>query len=342
MSRTYRKNQNSNDNTAPTKVITSPDGTKIQITAGRKLQQIRSYARDEDITDAQFRALVCIVDRLNEGKEGTDQSCWGSAYPKYDTLAKDIAKDERAARRIVKELESGQRQTRSNGVTKLVPCKSVLIVQRSKDDEERDEVNEYRLREWGAFAVDASMGGAVTCNGGGGQLSDKGRSPVKEGRSPVRKGAVTASDSSQPPTPPTHPINPPQPAPASERPAGLNDLVDENDEDSQEQNKQVDDYPPVDVVRREQYRKSAEAIWLLFQKAPPNQHDEFIQLFVELAQSGEIKSSDEVRYGLKAHIEGNDLRYQKTPVNFLLKREWKTYRQSNAAKPKQAGRGAAI
>lgn len=68
MSHTYRNNKNSNDNTAPAKVIRSPDGTEIQITAGRKLQVIRSFASDPEITDAQFRTLVCIVDRLNEGK----------------------------------------------------------------------------------------------------------------------------------------------------------------------------------------------------------------------------------------------------------------------------------
>jgi hypothetical protein len=217
MSQTYRKNKNSND-TTPAKIIISPDGTKIQITAGRKLQRIRSFASDPEITDAQFRALFCIVDRLNEGKEGTDESRWGSAYPNYDTLAKDIAKDERAARRIVKELEDGQRQTRSGGVTKLVPCKSVLNVRRSKDQDERDSVNEYRLNEWGAFAIDGSGKGAVTfndegveavtCTEGGGHLSGTGRSPVK-------KREVTAPNSSHLLPSETPLMYPPHGAPAS-------------------------------------------------------------------------------------------------------------------------------
>lgn len=218
-------NKSKNDNTTPAKVITSPDGTKIQITAGRKLQVIRSFASDPEITDAQFRALVCIIDRLNEGKEGTDESRWGSAYPKFETLARDIAKDERAAKRIVTELEKGKRQTRSGGKTKSVPCKSVLAVQRSKDEGERDNVNEYRLIEWGAFAIDASGQGAVTRKDEGAvtcKHEGKGAVTCQEGcghlqggmRSPVTKGAVTAPDSSHLPTSETHLTNPPHVAPA--------------------------------------------------------------------------------------------------------------------------------
>ncbi|UPK12191.1 hypothetical protein IVA93_02915 [Bradyrhizobium sp. 155] len=251
MSHTYRNNKNSNDNTAPAKVIRSPDGTEIQITAGRKLQVIRSFASDPEITDAQFRTLVCIVDRLNEGKEDTDEGLWGSAYPKFETLAKDIAKDERAAKRIVKELETGQRQTRSNGVTKLVPCKSVLSIKRSKDEDDRDEVNEYRLKEWGAFAVGK---GAVTCKEECGHLQGRVRSPAT-------RGAVTAPDSSHPPSSEKHLTNPPQLAPAcgehgpaggliagddAQRQKGANDNVKQDDPD---QNAEVAPWP-VDMYQR--------------------------------------------------------------------------------------------
>lgn len=204
MSQNTAKNKNYN-NDRSAKIITSPDGTEIQITAGRKLRAIRSFARDTNITDAQFRALVCIVDRLNEGQG--DEKRWGSAYPKFETLAQDIAKDERAAKRIVKELETGQRQTRSGRVTTLVPCKSVLTVQRSKDEDERNNVNLYRLKEWGAFAINQSGEGAVICKEGGGHL--------QEGvRSPVREGAVTAPDSTHLLTSKTHLTDPPQLAPA--------------------------------------------------------------------------------------------------------------------------------
>jgi hypothetical protein len=353
---TYRKNKNSNDNTTPAKVITSPDGIKIQITAGRKLQVIRSFASDPEITDAQFRALVCIVDRLNEGKEGTDESRWGSSYPNFETLAKDIAKDKRSAIRIVKELEDGQRQTRSGGVTKFVPGKSVLIVHRSKDENDQDRVNRYLLKEWGAFAIDAPAEegavtgndhgeGAVTCKEGCGHL--QGRVP-----SPVKEGAVTAPNSTHLLNSETHLTDPPQLAPASgERgPAdGLDDgqmkTIVQEDHRSREtaQAKASNDNQPVDDDSRseaqpvrvndnepneetEKFRKAGEETWLMFLKAPPEQHDEFIRLYIELAEAGEIKNSKEVRDGLKCHLQDTERKYQKTPVNFLKKQVWKTYR----------------
>lgn len=191
-------------------VLTSPEGVKIQITAGRKLQMIRSYAEDPEITDAQFRALVCITDRLNEGRSG-DESRWGSAYPNYETLAKDIGKDERAAKRIIKELKTGQREIRSkSGERKLVPCKAVLNVKSTKKGKS-DEVNEYRLKNWGAFAVAPAEGaftappqseeGVVTGQEGGGDLSEGVWSPVHE-------SPVTAPDSSHGPRSETHPKDP--------------------------------------------------------------------------------------------------------------------------------------
>ncbi|QPF85509.1 hypothetical protein IC762_04025 [Bradyrhizobium genosp. L] len=196
-------------------VLTSPEGVKIQITAGRKLQMIRSYADDPEITDAQFRALVCITDRLNEGRSG-DESRWGSAYPNYKTLAKDIAKDERAAKRIVNELETGQRETRCKGETKLVPCKAVLNVKRTKKGKS-DEVNEYRLKNWGAFAV--ACGGAFTAPPQpeeGAVTGEEGCGHLSEGvRSPVDEGAFTAPNSSHGPRSETHPKDPPQSALAS-------------------------------------------------------------------------------------------------------------------------------
>ncbi|MCA1498100.1 helix-turn-helix domain-containing protein [Bradyrhizobium sp. NBAIM14] len=182
--KTGKNNKPANDNT---RVIKTPEGVEIQITAGRKLQQIRAFARDPDISDAQFRALVCIVDRLNEGKEGTDQSLWGSAYPSPETLAADMAKDERAARRIVKELRDGQRETRSkSGVRSFVPCKAVLSVENRKTADGHDDFNLIRLRTWEAFAIRNQKD---VDQSGGGHLSSGGRSPVEQ-------RAVTAPDSS--------------------------------------------------------------------------------------------------------------------------------------------------
>ncbi|MEY9742798.1 hypothetical protein ABIF65_002172 [Bradyrhizobium japonicum] len=316
-------------------VLTSPEGVKIQITAGRKLQMIRSYAEDLEITDAQFRALVCITDRLNEGRSG-DESRWGSSYPNYETLAKDIAKDERAAKRIIKALKTGQREIRSkSGERKLVPCKAVLNVKSTKKGKS-DEVNEYRLKNWGAFAV-APAEGAFTAS----QQSDEGAVTGQEGcgdlsegvRSPVHESPVTAPDSSQGPGSETQPKDPTQAAPASgERgpDVGSDDRIDTTPpEDCQsretQQGKVVQDNQK-DDRHLEQYRKAGEKIWLMFHKAPVDQHDEFIKLFVELAQAGEINSSEEVRYGLMCHLRDTEPKWQKSPVNFLTKRVWKTYR----------------
>ena len=211
--KTERNSKPANDNTP---VIKTPEGVEIQITAGRKLQQIRAFARDPDISDAQFRALVCIIDRLNEGKEGTDQSLWGSAYPTPETLAADMAKDERAARRIVKELRDGQRETRSkNGVRSLVPCKAVLIVENRKTPDGHDDFNLTRLRSWDSFAVGhLSTGRRPPVNNeqraGGSHLSDDGGHLSTMNGSPVKDQQVTAPDSSQLLTPETQPKNPPQ------------------------------------------------------------------------------------------------------------------------------------
>ncbi|RZN07588.1 hypothetical protein CWO91_26685 [Bradyrhizobium genosp. SA-3] len=208
--KTEKNNKPANDNT---RVIKTPEGVEIKITAGRKLQQIRAFARDPDISDAQFRALVCIVDRLNEGKEGTDESLWGSAYPTPETLAKDIAKDERAARRILKELKDGERETRSkNGERKLVPCKAALTIENRKTADGHDDFNLYRPRSWGAFAVGNRE---AVQQSEGGHLSDESGHLSDGGRSPVENKQVTAPNSSHLPHPETPPKNTTQAPPAS-------------------------------------------------------------------------------------------------------------------------------
>jgi hypothetical protein len=327
MSQNTTKNKNIN-NDRPAKVITSPDGTEIQITAGRKLQAIRSFARDPDITDAQFRALVCIVDRLNEG-QGSDESRWGSAYPKFETLAQDIAKDERAAKRIVKELETGQRQTRSGMVTTLVPCKSVLTVQRSKDEDERNNVNLYRLKEWGAFAIDQSGEGAVTCKERCGHL--------QEGvRSPVREGAVTAPDSTHLLTSETHLTDPPQLAPASgERgPAdGLDDRhLEQEDHRSREtsQARASNDNQPVDDHSRSKeqpvpsYSPTFEGFWNAYPRKLEKDKPAAYSQWLEIKQAGGV-TSDQIMCGLsvykRAKREG-DPNHVMFPVRWLKERRW--------------------
>ncbi|WP_065752998.1 hypothetical protein [Bradyrhizobium paxllaeri] len=310
MAQIARKNKHSNDNSRPAKVITSPEGVKIQITAGRKFQTIRAFAGDPEITDAQFRALVCIVDRLDEGYS-LDESRWGSAYPDFETLAKDIAKDERAAKRIVKELETGQRETRSGGVTKLVPSKAVLNVQRSKA-KKKHNVNLYRLKDWGAFAVDASEKdavaapsqfgeGAVTCKEGCGDLSDGVQSPVTE-------GAVTAPDSTHLPTSSTHLINSPHTAPArGER-------------------------MPADLAEPRFHSATRAARWphdwmdrfwesCLKQEGKTATH----KLLDEIRRKGQV-SFDDILHGMKAYalsVKGEDEKYIKKPANFIKEEMWK-------------------
>lgn len=207
-----RKNKLSD---APT--LTTPAGEKYRITAGRKLQEARSYCRDPEITDAQFRALFVVIDRLNDGRIDKE-SRWGSAYPSYDTLAMDIGKDERAAKRIIKELATGQRETRSKGKkTTLKPCKAVLNVKSTKIGK-TDKVNEYRLKTLGAFAVADESKGAVTeqDSGGGAVTSKQGCGDQSEGvRSPGDRGEVTALDSSHLSPSETPLIDPPSVAPAS-------------------------------------------------------------------------------------------------------------------------------
>ncbi|MCA1397463.1 helix-turn-helix domain-containing protein [Bradyrhizobium sp. BRP56] len=257
-------------------ILTSPEGVKIQITAGRKLQVIRSYAEDPEITDAQFRALVCITDRLNEGRSG-DESRWGSAYPNYETLAKDIAKDERAAKRIIKELKTGRREIRSkSGERKLVPCKAVLNVKSTKKGKS-DEVNEYRLKNWGAFAVAPAEGaftappqseeGAFTGQEGCGDLSEGVRSHVHE-------RPVTAPDSSQGPRSETHPKDPPQSAPASgERGPGVGSVDDDRPRTGPADESLPDDWPKDwrdqfwKVWPERKYVKKTEAELMLLAKA---------------------------------------------------------------------------
>lgn len=334
-------------------VIRTPEGDEIQITAGRKLQQIRVFARDPDISDAQFRALVCIVDRLNEGKEGTDESLWGCAYPSPEMLAKDIAKDERAARRIVKELRDGQRETRSkNGVRSLVPCKAVLNVENRKTSDGRDDFNLIRLRSWDAFAVrdrKRNVGGAPSIGGrspveneqqaGGSHLSDDRGHLSDLDRSPDKHERVTAPNSSQASTPKTRPTDTTQARAASgdrgpaaclevslnartgaAMPEGIHSEGGVRDKPVQ------DDQAGINNKEAERHRKMGEDIWKRFEKRKIEHHNGFIELFVQLMQAGEIKSHAEIKHGLVCHLQDTERRYQKNPIEFLQQKVWRNYR----------------
>ncbi|MEY9748602.1 hypothetical protein ABIF65_007976 [Bradyrhizobium japonicum] len=310
-------------------ILMSPEGVEIQITAGRKLQEIRSYAKDPEVTDAQFRALVCVIDRLNEGRSG-DESRWGSAYPNYETLAKDIAKDERAAKRIIKELKTGQREIRSkSGERKLVPCKAVLNVKSAKKGKS-DEVNEYRLKNWGAFAVAPAEGaftpppqseeGAVTGQEGCGDLSEGVRSHVHE-------SPVTAPDSSQEPRSETHPKDPPQSAPASgERGPDVGSVDDRPRPKQANDNVEIERWPE-DIVSR--YMK-------LYPKGgDPKKVAEALE---QIRREGRTEYRDILRGVRNYATEKADTPpdFIKTPENFLKDRLWDGYQQARRPKSQMA------
>lgn len=316
-----RKNKSSNDNNRPSPIITSPEGVKIQITAGRKLQAIRSFARDPEITDAQFRSIVCIVDRLNEGRG--EERLWGSAYPNFETLAADIAKDVRSAKRIVKELETGQRETRSDGVKKLSPGKVVLSVQRSKDQDGKDSVNEYRLKEWGAFVVAEqfeegavtapiqSGEGAVTCKEGCGDLSGRVRSPVG-------KGAVTAPDSTHLLSSETPPTNSPHMAPACVEREPVASIVDEV-RPTQPGNDNDPEWPSADDAVAKfafHYPKAVDP-------------SKIRNLLEEIRKDGRTKFKDILRGAshYKKETVETKLEFIKWPENFLKGRHWEGYQR---------------
>lgn len=327
-------------------VLTSPEGVKIQITAGRKLQEIRSYAEDPEITDAQFRALVCLVDRLNEGRSG-DESRWGSAYPNYETIAKDIAKDERAAKRIIKELKTGRREIRSkSGERKLVPCKAVLNVKSTKKGKS-DEVNEYRLKNWGAFVV-APAEGAFTApqqSEKGAVTGQKGCGDQSEGvRSPARKRAVTAPDSSHLPSPEKHPTNPPQLAPASgERgPAGCS----MSDEDPQRHQAANDNAGHEDADSRSP--QQGEPVIPPGGEWPDDMPDKFMSYYPKGGDLGKVSEAlEEIRLegltdyqdilrGAKNYNHENaqvERGHIKRPENFLRERSYRGYQKDNQPYP---------
>ncbi|WP_425906280.1 helix-turn-helix domain-containing protein [Nitrobacter sp. TKz-YC02] len=310
--------------------ITSPDGVRIQITAGRKLQQIRTFMRDPKITDAQFRVLACLVDRLNDGTKD-QESRWGSAYPQYETLANDVAKDIRSTKRIIKELETGQRETRTRGVTKLVPCREVLSVERSEAKPGRGDVNQYRLKEWGAFVENK---GDVTSQEGCGHLSTKGAVTGKEGcgdlsgrvRSPVKKGAVTSPDS-------THPL------PSASNSSNTNSSNSKNASGGGPANSQVQRKGDNDNESRNDDRSTSpwpddyrKKFWDLYPRKPGDSRSKALAKLERIERSDSVEFSDLMK-GLGYYAARMNERVQKNPddrkfiaaaQNWLDQARWET------------------
>lgn len=300
-----RQNKHANDNTPP--AFTSPDGIRIRINrGGNKMQFVRDLCRNKKIKPIQFRILVPLVDSSNEGT-ADDRSRWGKSWLSLENLAKESGCSKRAVEKNLPKLEA----------------MGIVKVWRDLDDDGRatggkSNVNEYWLFGWNKY-------GAVTDEGNSEQ-----RSPFEDGNSErgttkqrtadqqtanagPRNSERRSPDSTYSPHSETPHKDPTQAAPAS----GERGPADENDVGSDDRK---------DDGRREQYRKAGEKIWLMFHKAPVEQHDGFIELFVELAQAGEITNSEEVRYGLVCHLRDTEPKWQKGPVNFLKKKVWKTYR----------------
>ena len=310
-------------------ILSTLEGDEYKITAGRKLQEARSYCRDPEITDAQFRALFVIIDRLNDGRID-EESRWGSAYPSYGTLAADIGKDERAAKRIIKELTTGQREKRSKyGERSLVPCKAVLNVKSTKSGK-TDEVNEYRMKTLGAFAITDEGKGAVTEPRGGrgaGPGEEGGGDRSEGGRSPEERGAVNALDSSYLPPSEIPLIDPPHVPPASgQRVPAVAMFVGDAEKQSDAMNDDKVEPWPDDIVDK-------------FQSHYPKGGDrsKIVQALEEIRREGRTEYRDILRGASNYRGEnvGVEPRYLKSPENFLKGRLWTGYQKDNRPKPKK-------
>jgi len=299
----------------------SPDGVRIQINrGGNKMQFVRDLCRNKKITPIQFRILVPLVDTSNEGTDN-DRSRWGKSWLSLENLAKESGCSKRAVEKNLPKLEAA----------------GIVKIWRDLDGNGRptggkSNVNEYWLYGWNTF-------GAVLD-----EENSEQRSPFENGNSErgtekqrtADRGTANAGpenseqhspDSTYPPHSETPPTTPSAPA-SSDRGPAADDQSHVVSGAAKIRLAAGNDNQPTKDDDTAQYRKAAEDIWKMFRKAPPSVHDEFVRLFVELAKAGEIKSSEEVRYGLRCHLSDTpETRYQKNPVKFLSERHWRTYRE---------------
>jgi hypothetical protein len=169
--------------------------------------------------------------------------------------------------------------------------------------------------------------------------SSRVQDPSQSGLVPGSVGFETRVGRVQDPTKRTEETNKPKrtnrnvitPASGERVPAGLDVCSDPSSADASQAQ------PVNDNEANDKFRKAAQEVWLMFLKAPVKQHEEFIQLFIELAQAGEIENSTEVKHGLRCHLRDVLEQYQKSPVNFLKHRVWKDYRQRNSPHDPWAG-----
>ncbi len=106
MAQKARESKKSNDN-RPVQVITSPEGVKIQITAGNKWKFTRAVHRagKKQYSELQKQIMTILIDLTNEGY-GPDLSKWGWAYPSFVKLAAECGCTPEAAKSNIKKLEA--------------------------------------------------------------------------------------------------------------------------------------------------------------------------------------------------------------------------------------------
>ncbi|GEC47296.1 hypothetical protein ACK28Q_06190 [Bradyrhizobium japonicum] len=147
MSQTFQKNKNSNDNTTPAKIITSPNGKELLITPGNRWKFRNAVQSD---TSGRYSRLqkditFALIDLTNEGF-GEDRSKWGYAYPGFPQLAERAGCCLRSAKKNIGMMED----------------KGLLIVRRSAGKRAsgkrgkgggggRDNDNEYFLNDWEVY-----------------------------------------------------------------------------------------------------------------------------------------------------------------------------------------------
>lgn len=115
-----------------------------------------------------------------------------------------------------------------------------------------------------------------------------------------------------------------------------NDNEDVNESQLGDADSRTEDEPSINERRNEdserneqgeRRRKAGEGVWDMLHKAPPRQHDEFIELFVRMALAGEIRDLQAVRYGLKCYLNDTPREFHKAPIKLLKEKVWETYRQ---------------
>ncbi|GEC59553.1 hypothetical protein ABIF38_000299 [Bradyrhizobium japonicum] len=103
---THKSRENNRTDSNTNSVITSPDGVRIQITAGNKWKFNRAVQRDVTglYSRLQKDIMTILIDSTNEGF-GSERSKWGYAYPGFDRLAAECGCTRRAVIENIAKLE---------------------------------------------------------------------------------------------------------------------------------------------------------------------------------------------------------------------------------------------